>query len=324
MSCCAHRNILTCLVLSCLVHGDSSGAGGSSCCGHGGHSIRLPPCRGGGSGSCGMSCPACLCLAPEGSWYPLTSPGKFFWGGGKRVPAVGARPRGPRPRPQGPPAMASWAPCTAMSSWAPSYAMASWAPCTAMASWAPSSAMASFVCLFCSGGPRPVFLSVSVLRGLQSAHPPPRWNCYGVGHAFREGGVMSGFCCVCHVFLPLVYIFGLFPVLVKCDHQLICVQLCVCDCVNYPVYLVPVFWVWFRLVYSLLPGVSCLSVLPCPALMSSLNIIIIWVYILVCVFLFLPRVCTVTVVHRDSMYVWHKLPLNISRYVCIYLFIDLD
>ncbi len=36
-------------------------------------------------------------------------------------------------------------------------------------------------------------------------------------------------------------------------------------CVNYPVYLVAVFWVWFRLVYSLLPGVSCLWVLPwCP------------------------------------------------------------
>ncbi len=82
----------------CLVHGDSSGAGGSSCCGHGGHSSRLPPCRGGGSGSCGMSCPVCLCLAPEGSWYPLTSPGKF-WGGVVWVPAVGAGPRGPRPRP---------------------------------------------------------------------------------------------------------------------------------------------------------------------------------------------------------------------------------
>ncbi len=118
--CRAHRNILT--ILSCLVHGDSSGAGGSSCCGHGGHSSRLPPCRGNGSGcwgtlwgpltlrhaqrkpqlpsqprrasgSCGMSCPVCLalesclvmycsvCLAPEGSWYPLTSPGKFFLGG---------------------------------------------------------------------------------------------------------------------------------------------------------------------------------------------------------------------------------------------------
>ncbi len=34
-------------------------------------------------------------------------------------------------------------------------------------------------------------------------------------------------------------------------------------CVNYPVYLSPVFWVWFRLVYLWLPGVS---VLPCPAL----------------------------------------------------------
>ncbi len=188
-SCCAHRNILKNLVLSCLVHGDSSGAGGSSCCGHGGHSSRLPPCRGGGSGSCGMSCPVCLCLAPEGSWYPLTSPGIFFLGGGgKRVPAVGAGPRGPRPRPQGPPAMASWAHCTAMASWAPSYAMASWAPCTAMASWAPSSAMASFVSLFRSGGPRPVFLSVFVLRGLQSAHPPSPVELLRRGTRLPGGG----------------------------------------------------------------------------------------------------------------------------------------
>ncbi len=35
-------------VLSSLVHGDSSGAGGSSCCGRGGHSSCLPPCRGSG------------------------------------------------------------------------------------------------------------------------------------------------------------------------------------------------------------------------------------------------------------------------------------
>ncbi len=75
---------------------------------------------------------------------------------------------------------------------------------------------------------------------------------------------------MCHLFLPLVSIFGLFPVLVSCHNELICVQLCVCDCVNYPVYISPVFWVWFRLVYSLLPGVSCpcqsCLVLPCPAL----------------------------------------------------------
>ncbi len=52
---------------------------------------------------------------------------------------------------------------------------------------------------------------------------------------------MSGFCCVCHVFPPLVSIYGLFPVLVSCHYELICVQLCVCDCVNYPVYISPVF-----------------------------------------------------------------------------------
>ncbi len=125
-----------------------------------------------------VDCPVPVCLAPEGSWYPLTTPGKFFWGGSRALGGV-AGPRGQRPRPLGPSAMASWAPCTAM---------ASWAPCTAMASRAPSSAMVP-VCLFCSGGPRPVFLSVSVLMGLQSAHPTPlpspplpsppptQWNC---------------------------------------------------------------------------------------------------------------------------------------------------
>ncbi len=40
LSCCAHRNILK---QSCLVHGDSSGAGGSSCSGHGGHSQPPAP-----------------------------------------------------------------------------------------------------------------------------------------------------------------------------------------------------------------------------------------------------------------------------------------
>ncbi len=73
----------------------------------------------------------------------------------------------------------------------------------------------------------------------------------------------------------------------------LCPAVCMWLCINYPVYISPVFWVWFRLVYSLLPGVSCLSALSCLALMSTLKTII-WVYVLVCVFLFLPRVCTVT------------------------------
>ncbi len=52
------------------------------------------------SGPGGLSCRVLycpVCLALEGSWYPLTSPWKFL-GGGSRVPAVGAGPRGSRPR----------------------------------------------------------------------------------------------------------------------------------------------------------------------------------------------------------------------------------
>ncbi len=163
-------------------------------------------------GGLSMYCP--VCLAPEGSLYPLTSPGKFW---GKRV-------FGCRGRPQGPPAMASWAPCTAMAFWAPSYAMASWAPCTAMASWAPctamaswapSSAMVSFVCLFRSGGPRPVFLSMSVLRGLQTPTPLPGGTVTAWDTPSGRGELCQG-SVVCHLFLPLVSIFGLFPVLVSC------------------------------------------------------------------------------------------------------------
>ncbi len=77
-------------------------------------------------------------------------------------------------------------------------------------------------------------------------------------------------------------------------------------CVNYPVYISPVFWVWFRLVYSLLPRcILSMSVLPCPALMSPLNIII-WVYVLVCVSLFLPRVCTVTIIALHKLtWIWN-------------------
>ncbi len=44
-------------------------------------------------------------------------------------------------------------------------------------------------------------------------------------------------------------------------------------CVNYPVYISPVFWVWFRLVYSLLPGVSVhvSLALSCPALFVKIK-----------------------------------------------------
>ncbi len=62
---------------------------------------------------------------------------------------------------------------------------------------------------------------------------------------------------MCLVFPPLVSLYGLFPVLDSCHYELILFQVCVCDCVNYPVYLSPVCWVPCRLVYLLLPVFLC-------------------------------------------------------------------
>ncbi len=82
-------------------------------------------------------------------------------------------------------------------------------------------------CLFRSGGPRPVFLSVFVLRGLQSAHPPSLVELLRRGTRLPGGGsYVRVLLCVCHVFPPLVSIFGLFPVLVWCHYELTLVQLC--------------------------------------------------------------------------------------------------
>ncbi len=105
---------------------------------------------------------------------------------------------------------------------------------------------------------------------------------------------MSGFCCVSCVPASCVHIwFVSCPCFMSLWVKYV-PAVFVSLCVNYPVYISPVFWVWFLLVYSLLPRcILSMSVMPCPALMSPLNIII-CVYVLVCVFLFLPRVCTVT------------------------------
>ncbi len=283
VSCCAHRNIL---IKSCLVHGDSSGAGGSSCCGRGGHSSRLPPGRRIGSGcwgtlwgpltprhaqrkpqlpssprrascSCGMSC-SCLfspgglscpcpvhvlsCLSrPRGLLIPPNFPREIFFGG-RRVPAGVARPRDEAT------AMKDhWAPCTAMASWAPCTTMASWAPCTCHGlrssqlrhGLQSSQLRHGLRYLFRSGGHRPVVLSVSILRGLQSAHPPSLVELLRRGTRLPGGGsyVRVLLCCV---FPPLVSLFGLFPVLVRCDYWLILVQPCLSN------------YLWFTCVFIVL------------------------------------------------------------------------
>ncbi len=113
---------------------------------------------------------------------------------------------------------------------------------------------------------------------------------------------LSGFCCVSCVPASCVHIwFVSCPCFMSLWVKYV-PAVFVSLCVNYPVYLVPVFWVWFRLVYSLFPGVS---VHVSPALSSTLKTII-WVYVLVCVSLFLPRVCTVT----SLQYVWNLLAIS--------------
>ncbi len=232
--------------MSCL-----SGPGGLSC-------RRVLSCL---SGPGGMSCFVLSCLfSPGGLLIPPHFPMEIL-GGGSRVPAVGAGPRGSRPRPRRPSAMASRAPSSAMVPRAPSSAMVPWAPsstmafrapCTAMASRAPSSAMVprapssamvprapsstmAFrapytamasrvpssamvpVCLFCSGGPRPAFLSV--LRGLQSAHPPSLMELLRLGTSLSGGGsyVSPLSCVMCpHLMLPyLVCFLSLFNVIIS-------------------------------------------------------------------------------------------------------------
>ncbi len=137
--------------------------------------------------SCGLSSPVLCVFSPEGFRIPLAAPWNFFLGRGSKALAVVARPR---PWLQGPPAMASRA---------------------------PSSTLAS-VCPFHSRGPCPVSCPSVSWGASRVLTLPPRWKCYSVGRALREGGVMSVLCRVCLVFPPLVSLFGLFPFLVECDY----------------------------------------------------------------------------------------------------------
>ncbi len=107
--------------------------------------------------------------------------------------------------------------------------------------------------------------------------------------------LLSVLCRVCLVFPPLVSIFGLFPVLVKCDYEFILVQQCLSIVYDYLCIYSPVCSVWFGLVYSLLPGVTVCVCLAWPGLacFSMLKTVILSSSLSPCSS-FVPRVCTMT------------------------------
>ncbi len=248
--CCAHRNILN---LPCLVHGDSSGAGGSLFSGHGGHSqppaplslrwkrLLRDPVRAPDSSSCpeeasaselspgglpvpvGCPVPVLSCLfSPGGLLIPPNFPREIFWGGRKGSGCGG--------RAEGTEAKAPKTTCHGLLSSLHRHGLQSsqlhHGPCLSVPLWRSPSCVPVRVCP----------------EGPPERPPPlPDGTVKARDEPFREGGVMSVLCRVCHVFPPLVSIFGLFPVLVSCHYELSMFQLCLCDCVNYPVYLVPVF-----------------------------------------------------------------------------------
>ncbi len=200
-----------------------------------------------------------VCLAPEGSWYPLTPQGNFL-GGVERVPAVGPgrgdRGHGHKDHLPWPPELPAlpWPPEPLATPWPPELPAPPWPPELPAPPWPPN-------CLFRSGGPRPVFLSVSVLRGLQSAHPPSTMELLRLGTSLSGGGSnVSPLSCVSCVPASCVHIW-----FVSCRYELICVQLCVCDYVLITLCIL-VLSVEFDFVWSTCDSPVYLVSLPCPVL----------------------------------------------------------
>ncbi len=80
---------------------------------------------------------------------------------------------------------------------------------------------------------------------------------------------------MCHVFPPLVSIFGLFPVLVSCHYELSMFQLCLSRYVLITLCILMsclLSLIWSGLLVT--HRYFCESALSCPALMSALKTII--------------------------------------------------
>ncbi len=155
---------------------------------------------------------------------------------------------------------------------------------------------------------------MSVLRGLQSAHPTSPVEMLRCGTRLPGGGsYVRVLLCVSCVPASCVHI-GLFPVLVRCDYQLIRAQLCLSRYLGFTCVFI-VLSVQFDFVWSTRYSRCFLSV---SLAMSSPDVLlntIIWVYVLVCVSLFLPAVCTVTYTKNNAVNnIYNYSKINIPLY----------
>ncbi len=168
-------------VLSCL-----SGHGGLSC-----HRVLFCPVLSVWPWRAVLSCFVLSCLfSPGGLIF-------FFWGG-SRVPAVGAGPRGSKPR--APKTIRHGLQSSQLRHGPQSSQLRHGLQSSQLRHGLQSSLhrhgfqssqLRHGPCLsvlFCSGGPRPAFLSVSVLRGLQNAHPPSPMELLRFGTSLSGGG----------------------------------------------------------------------------------------------------------------------------------------
>ncbi len=187
-----------------------------------------------------LSCFVLSCMfSPGGLLIPPHFPREIFLGGVVRVPAVGARPRGPRPR-------VPKTICHGLQSSQLRHGLQSSQLHHGLLSFLhrhgfQSSQLRHGPCLSV-----PLWRSPSCVLVRICPEGPP------------ERPVMSVLCRVCHVFPPLVSIFGLFPVLVSCHYELSMFQLCLSRYVLITLCIL-VLSFEFDFVWSTryVPGVSC-------------------------------------------------------------------
>ncbi len=147
----------------------------------------------------------CVCLAPEGSWYPWASP-RTFWGG-----VVGLRPKrlrwglGPRSRKRSHHGL----PSSLLRHGLPSSLLRHGLPSSLLRHGLLSSLLHLDLGLSVPlWRPRPVYESVSVLWGLQSAHPPSLVVLLRHGTCLPGGGsyVRDLLCASCGSRLLFLYL----------------------------------------------------------------------------------------------------------------------